>query len=147
AYSKTDRWCCRRSRGRQYSRTDWRCCRRSRGRCCWKSRRKATFHCSSCKADRSQRHERFRSDLEKTTQKAPEQKIRCQTTQSSWAFPRQGEKHNIASIDDGKITQRISDWWTVKIVAGYSGTLWRSQQADLISPLTFIRGERDKTEA
>ena len=33
-----------------------------------------------------------------------------------------------------------------KIVAGYSETLWRSQQADLISPFTFIRGERDKTE-
>ena len=116
-------------------------------RCCRKSRREATSDCSSCKADRSQRHEKFQSDLEKTTQKTPEQKIRCHTTQSSCALPRQGEKDNIASIDDSKITLTIWEWWRVKIVAGYSETLWRSQQADLISPFTFIRGERDKTEA
>ena len=76
---KQTAWCCRRSRGWQYSRTDWRCCRRSGGRCYWKSRREATPDCSSFKADRSQRHENFQNDLEKTTQRTPEQKNRCQT--------------------------------------------------------------------
>jgi hypothetical protein len=64
-------------------------------------------------------------------QPTPEQKIRCQTAQSSCALARQGEKDSIASIDDNKITQRIGDWWTVKIVAGCSETLTRSQQTTL----------------
>ena len=75
--------------------------------------------------------EKFQSDLESTPQTTPEQKIRCQTTQSSCALPRQGEKDSIASIDDNKITQRIGNSGTVEIVAGCSETLWRSQQTAL----------------
>jgi len=101
------------------------------GLCCRKSRRKATSDCSSCKADRSQRHEKFQSDLESTPQTTPEQKIRCQTTQSSWALARQDEKDRIEPIDNNKITQTIGNSGTVEIVGGCSETLCQSQQTAL----------------
>ena len=85
----------------------------------------------AAKPDRPERHEKFQSDLESTPQTTPEQKIRCQTTQSSCALPRKGEKDSIASIDNNKITQRIGNSGTVEIVAGCSETLCQSQQTAL----------------
>jgi hypothetical protein len=99
------------------------------------SRREATPDSSSSKAYRPESHQKFQSDLENTPQTTPEQKIRCQTTQSSYTLPRQVEKDSIASIDDNKITQRIGNSGTVEIVAGCSETLRQSQQTALAARL------------